>query len=198
MIFANDIIRYRGYKMKTCSICKEIKNYGDFSKDSNKKDGLRLKCKPCESKQKKQYYKDNDKVIKEKRKIYRNEKRKTDPQFKFKENLSRRISLAFKLYSKNGKTKACKEYGIDFEAIYDKIGSRPDDNYQLDHKIPISVFDLDNPEDKVEFERCNNAFKTEMIIDDFKEYLSEQEDQEVKDDFWLIKEKFYKIIKENL
>lgn len=76
----------------------------------------------------------------------RNEILRNDPCERFKQNLRRRLLQAFKLYSKNGKTKVCSEYGIDFKAIYDKIGQKPEGNYHLDHIIPLSVFDLDNPE----------------------------------------------------
>lgn len=77
---------------------------------------------------------------------YKKSRRENDPYFNFVSNLRSRITNAFKLYSKNGKTNSCKEYGIDFDAIFLEIGNRPDDTYHLDHIIPISLFDLDNPE----------------------------------------------------
>ncbi len=47
------------------------------------------------------------------------------------------------LYSKNGKTTSCAEYGIDFKAIFDKVGPRPSDDCHLDHIIPMSLFNFD-------------------------------------------------------
>lgn len=82
----------------------------------------------------------------ENQKNYSKERRKTDPKFNMVCNLRSRVSNAIKLYSKNGKTRACKEYGIDFEAIFNHVGPRPDPSYHLDHIIPLSLFDLDNPE----------------------------------------------------
>ena len=77
---------------------------------------------------------------------YAKNRKNKDPYFKFKGNLRSIINQAFKLYSKNGKTKSCKEYGIDFESIFNHIGYKDDPTMHLDHIIPLSVFDLDNPE----------------------------------------------------
>lgn len=95
------------------------------------------------------YYKEYNKEYKiknkDKRNAYEKNKRDNSSYYNFEVNLRSRIKQAFKLYSKNGKTKACKDYGIDFIAIFDKIGPKPEGNYHLDHIIPICYFDLDNP-----------------------------------------------------
>jgi hypothetical protein len=91
----------------------------------------------------KEYYENNKDILKEKGAKHRKKYLQNNPKSKFKERLRTRILKGMKTYSKSGKTKTCAEYGIDFEAIYNKIGPKPDDTYHLDHIIPMSVFDFD-------------------------------------------------------
>lgn len=42
------------------------------------------------------------------------------------------------------KSKKCLEYGINLKEIFDKIGPRPK-NHELDHIIPLAMFNFDNP-----------------------------------------------------
>lgn len=99
-----------------------------------------------------EYYKNNKEQIREERKKNRykvNEYQKTryltNDKYRFLRCLRTRVQKGFKLYSKNGKTKSCEEYGIDFESIYNHVGPKPDGEYQLDHIIALSLFDHDNP-----------------------------------------------------
>lgn len=78
-------------------------------------------------------------------KKYRKNRRITDNAYKIKCNLRDLVSSAFKNYSKNGKVKSSNEYGIDLNAICEHLGNKPEGNYHIDHIIPISIFDLDNP-----------------------------------------------------
>lgn len=160
---------------KICNECGEDKDFSEYHKDKYLPTGYRVVCKKCRSDknktdpkikeyEKKRYLKNKEKsakesheyylahkeelLLKSKKVRYKNKKKQLarDPTYRIKENLRTRIRAAFKQYSKNGKAKTSKEYGIDFDAIYKKVGPRPSEDYQLDHIIPLCYFDFDNSE----------------------------------------------------
>lgn len=45
--------------MKKCTDCNEVKDFCEFSKNKTKKDGLNFRCKLCQRKYFKEYYKKN-------------------------------------------------------------------------------------------------------------------------------------------
>ncbi len=57
--------------MKICGKCQIIKNDNDFDKDKNKRDGFQTICKYCKSEHEKNYRKNNQKELKQRRKLYR-------------------------------------------------------------------------------------------------------------------------------
>ena len=81
-------------------------------------------------------------------KEYKKSKRKNNINFRIKDNLRRELSYAFKRYSKTGKIKSSCEYGIDYGAIINHLKPFPKDieNYEVDHIIPLSLFNFNNPE----------------------------------------------------
>lgn len=75
------------------------------------------------------------------------ERRKRDFKFKISCNLRCLLSNAFKLYSKTGKIMSSKKYGIDYKAIIEHLKPFPPNikEYHIDHIIPLSLFDFNNP-----------------------------------------------------
>ena len=76
-----------------------------------------------------------------------------------------RVALlgALKQYSQTGKQYSSKKYGIDFTAIINHLKPFPEDieNYHIDHIIPLSLFDFNNPEHiKKAFMPHNHQFLT--------------------------------------
>lgn len=95
---------------------------------------------------KKEYYEATKDKNKHEKYLRNKDYLERNPQAKFNMQLRGRILAGFRRFSKNGKTETCKEYGIDFEAIYKKVGPKPGKEYHLDHIIPISLFQFDNKE----------------------------------------------------
>lgn len=68
---------------KTCTKCKESKPLSEFGKHSARKDGLRSRCKPCNSADAKQYASDNrEAVLESKRRYYAENKEKFSQKHK--------------------------------------------------------------------------------------------------------------------
>lgn len=71
---------------KECKSCNTVKNLGEFSKDSSKKDKRTTQCKAC----RRQYRKDNAKVLAEANKRY-----KQKPESRFRTYVSSAKSRGF-------------------------------------------------------------------------------------------------------
>jgi hypothetical protein len=54
------------------------------------------------------------------------------------------LVYALKAYA-NGKKHSSKAYGVDYQAIAIKLGKSPGDGYEVDHIIPVSLFNLNDP-----------------------------------------------------
>jgi len=76
--------------------------------------------------------------------------RKNNEASRLKGLLRCRVGQAFKSYSKNGKMKPSKKYGIDYGAIVKHLGPCPGnrEDYHIDHIFPLSAFDF-NIEEQV-------------------------------------------------
>jgi len=141
-----------------CNKCFRIKPISMFAKKHKDSRDIKTICKDCSNITIKEYRKKNPEMIKEINKKFRKnpknkEKRnkihktkiKTDTCYAIRHNLRNNLRQAFRLYSKNVKTKSCKEYGIDFQAIFKKVGPRPGTGkeWHLDHIIPLDLFNFD-------------------------------------------------------
>ncbi len=71
----------------------------------------------------------------------------TNIQYAIKKRLRTVLKSALNHYTKTGKMMSSRKYGIDFDAIIKHLGNCPGDlrDYQIDHIIPLSAFDLTNP-----------------------------------------------------
>ena len=154
--------------MKKCSKCKEIKNFEEFSKNKNCKDGFEYQCKGC----KKKYYEENKEQIKVLQKKYnernkerirgyrkkhlkenkeqRNErdkkKRDDSPLLKLRINLRSRTYQAFKHKNIKKNSRTHEMLGIEWTELKFYIEDMFTegmtwDNYgewHIDHIYPLS------------------------------------------------------------
>lgn len=66
--------------LKKCSTCKIEKELSNFTKDKNKKDGLKINCRECSNLQNKKYCQENKEEISKRQKIYNKETRIIDKE----------------------------------------------------------------------------------------------------------------------
>jgi len=73
---------------------------------------------------------------------------KEDDLFNLKMRLRSNFNQAMKHYSKTGKIRSSKEYGINYKKIIEHLKPFPKDisKYEVDHIIPLSLFDHNDPE----------------------------------------------------
>lgn len=157
--------------LKMCKTC--LNNYPRtlefFFKDKEGLFGLRASCKSCTKKGKKTT-KNKERCARQQRdwrtnnpekysfhrkkriesgyfSNYCKQKRLSDPHFVVKERLRANLRGAFKRFSTKGKAGKSKYYRIDYDAIFNHIGPCPGLNseYHIDHIIPISAFNFDDP-----------------------------------------------------
>ena len=76
-------------------------------------------------------------------------KRKNNKNYYIGGLLRRRFNKVLLFYSKTGKIKNSSGYGINYKKIIEYLKPFPKNikNYQVDHVIPLSWFDFDNPKE---------------------------------------------------
>ena len=163
--FVKDLYDYD--LVKKCSKCKIVKLKSNFHKDKNREDGLQPYCICCRT----QYYNENrdktrnyylenrdkirnyylenrDKIIAQKR-IYCNNKYKSDINFRLIKKTRNRIYKSLKGVIKQSSTKDI--LGIDIETYKKWIEFQftPEmnwDNIEIDHVKAICMFDVSDDE----------------------------------------------------
>ena len=110
-----------------------IKQYRLKNKDKIVKSGKLYRLKNKE--------KLNSRLIK-----YNKFRRRTNGLVAIRERLRTRLRHALNHYSKTGKIRKSKKYGIDYEAIINHLKPFPEDlnKFQIDHIKPISSFDFND------------------------------------------------------
>ncbi len=172
--------------MKYCPKCNQDKDLSEFNNSSNSKDGLNRTCKSCVKIQNNKHYENNktDKIkyaseyrnknlkkVQNRLNNYYKNRRKTDIQFRLKENIRVRIYNSLKVYlDKKIKYKTSSYLiGCNIDDYKKHIESQFDlnmnwDNYgsywEIDHIIPIDSFDLTKVENQ---EKCFNYTNTRPL-----------------------------------
>lgn len=138
--------------MKTCSKCKVEKEISDFYRDKTKKDGHKYSCKDCRREYTKKYLKvyRSTEDYREYKRRYNNYYRNSSKERKISIDIRTCLWQALKNNSKSGKaverlgcsiTKFKKYLEKQFQPgmSWDNWGRN---GWQLDHKRPVSSFDL--------------------------------------------------------
>ena len=159
-----EFIMIEGKEYLKCPKCGEIKPKEDFFKENKNPLGYAYKCKNCKRKQQKEYmqtdaYKERisayNKVYRQQesfieyRKNYDRNRAGLDPYYRLTKSLRNNVSKVVRRNSRRGKTLDLIGCSIDFfkqhlekqflpGMTWDNYGSE----WQIDHIIPCSVFDL--------------------------------------------------------
>ena len=98
-------------------------------------------------KHKKEYYKKPETKIMINKRVRK--RKKFDIQFAMILRLRSRFGNAFSQFSKTGKIMSSREYGINYEEIIEHLKPFPKnrESYQIDHIIPLSWFDFNDPKE---------------------------------------------------
>jgi hypothetical protein len=137
--------------MKTCKLCKQLKDNSEFSPHSGFADGLQNRCKQCRNKKQKDAYKAdpvknkersrnfyarnkekvdariktyisaNKEKIRERRRVRKSERYDNDPLYRLKLVISNRIRKSIQRRDQIKKTKATDILGCSVEQLYEHL-----------------------------------------------------------------------------
>ena len=144
--------------IKTCRKCKQDKPAEDFYKG-------KARCKECIKERSRAYYDQNAEKKKEqmrayhkqnpdKRRIYYNNRYKTDLNYKLTDNLRNRVRKTLNGKSKSKNTLKLLGCSVDFLKKHIESQFEPGmswenygfDGWHMDHIVPCASFDLSDPE----------------------------------------------------
>lgn len=151
------------HKKKACSKCKAVKHISEFCKNKSTSDGLASQCRVCHSQICKLYRKKNLERIRAAEKKYsannrqkinlrRKKKRATCPKYRMQHRLRARLRDALHGSNKSASTMALLGCSIEYLKQYIEqqftanMSWENRGSFHLDHIIPISSFDLTDPE----------------------------------------------------
>jgi len=132
---------------KTCKKCKEEKCVSEYAVCRRNTDGLQYQCKSCRS----AYYFKNKKRLNRASVKYQAERMRTDPAFRLSKLLRGRLYTALDGGYKESSTMDL--LGCTLDELKEHIASQftgsmrwgDRSSFHLDHIIPLSAFDLNDP-----------------------------------------------------
>ena len=151
--------------MKYCRGCKQTKELTEFVKRSKSRDGLQTRCKVCCNAYKKKWQQNNPEKcnayskkwqqrpeVKKQNAARRKKRYHSDPQYRIKCNLRRRLNHALKGKIKSAST--MKLLGCSYTYAKDHLEKQfqpgmtweNHGTWHIDHMMPCASFDLSDPE----------------------------------------------------
>ena len=87
--------------------------------------------------------------VKERKNQKTKQRRKIDINFRIQKRLRTLLHQALKLYTKTGKIKSSKKYGVNYKEIIEYLKPFPEDIslYHVDHRKPLCCFNLEDSEE---------------------------------------------------
>lgn len=142
--FKQGVFSTKDNKTKQCAKCFNIKSLQEFYKHKRYKDGYRNLCKGCHSIEWKNYYNSKYKKV-------LTEKVITDHIYKLKQNVKSYIHIQLKNRHLIKSKSTLKYVGCDIGFLYRYLcytcNQYGNENYHIDHVIPLSLFDLNQESD---------------------------------------------------
>ena len=147
---------------KNCSDCNTEKPLSDFNKRRASKDGLQNRCRVCDNIRStnrhalkaddaRAYYQKNKKRITQVQLKYQRKKYKTNPEYNLIVRTRRRVMTALDGIGKDASTMellgcTARQFREHIESQFvDGMGWNQRGKWSVDHKIPISAFDMTKP-----------------------------------------------------
>ena len=151
-------------ELKKCSKCKTISLKSNFNKDRTRRDGYRSECRFCVTEYNKNYYNKNRDLELERCKRYKNNKYKTDINFRLIKRTRNRLYQALNGKSKSSPTKDILGIDIDLYRKWIEWQMTSDmtwENIEIDHVKPVCLFDVSKDD---ELREAFNWKKTQPLL----------------------------------
>ncbi len=162
--FCKETIKTRFSKKRFCDSTCQRRNYnmGDEAKERNRiyvreyrknhpqwRERHRILAVTRYREKRRKYWEEYGKRPEVRARIREKERlrRQMDAAFAIADRLRRSLHHALSQYSKIGKIMSSKKYGIDWKIIIESLKPFPENlkDFEIDHIIPLRMFDLTNP-----------------------------------------------------